>query len=274
MGMAIFCYYPAILSVVYSFTDWSPRGTTFNGLQNYKEIFSDPVFWKCIKNMAIMMFFSLLLTNAVTIAFAEMLFNLKSERSAVVYRFLFLLPILVPGMVTMLIWQSVIFSPESSGLANTILNSFGVAPLKWYYGKETALLSMILTGFPWIGGTSFLIYLAALQNIPESIIDAGKLDGLSTLKRIFLIDLRYLTGQIKYFVIMGIISGLQAFDFQLMFTLGGPDDATNVLGFYMYWNGINYSRYGYGAAVGMVMFGIALICTVFNFKILRKKEEE
>lgn len=274
LGMALFCYYPAALSVVYSFTDWSPRGARFIDVQNFVEIFSDAVFWICMKNMAIMIFFSLILSNVATIAFAEMLFNMKSERVSAIYRFVFMLPVLVPGMVTMLIWQSVIFSPEPSGLMNTLLSALGAQPLKWYYAKDTALMSMILTGFPWVGGTAFLIYLAALQNMPDSVIDASRLDGLSTWKRVFAMDIHFLKGQIKYFVIMGIIGGLQAFDFQLMFTLGGPDNATNVLGFYMYWNGINYFRYGYGAAVGMVMFVIALACTILNFRMLRKKEDE
>lgn len=139
--------------------------------------------------------------------------------------------------------------------------------------ENQALLSMILTGFPWVSGTSFLIYLAGLNNIPDSVYEALDLDGAGTWKRIFFIDLPLLKSQIKYFVMLGIIGGMQSFSMQLVFTSGGPNYATTVPGYYMYEKAFFSGEFGYAAAIGFFLFLITLIITVINNKFMKSTEE-
>ena len=89
--------------------------------------------------------------------------------------------------------------------------------MTWYAGEKTVLISLILTNFPWVAGTSFLIYLAGLQNIPHEVIEAATLDGITLPKRILYIDMPFILGQIRYFLILGFIGGLQNYNMQLLF---------------------------------------------------------
>lgn len=272
--MLVFSYYPPINSLLLSFTD-SNNGLWGNWIwfQNYAEILSDSVFWISLKNVLILTAFGLIVGNVMTILLAELLYNCHSQRAAAVYRFIFILTILVPNVVNLLIWQNLIFSAE--GVANAIVTALGGSKQTWYFGENTALISIMLTGFPWVGGTSFLIYLAGLQNIPPEIVEAGRLDGLTTFKRVFYIDFPFLMGQIKYFLILGIIGGIQNFNMQLIVTGSGPgtSNATNVPGFYLYEFAFTYGQFGKGAAVGMIIFVLTLAATIVNMTRMKTTEE-
>ena len=190
-----------------------------------------------------------------------------------VYKFAFVLPMLIPGMVTMLVWTQVIMSPETTGLFNTILAAFGLPKKSWFWGEETALISLLINGFPYMGGTGFLIYLAGLQNIPEEANEAAALDGITTWKRIFYIDLPLILGQIKFGIVLSCISSLQGFSMQLMITKGGPNYATTVPAYYMYSYAFTYNEFGYASAVGIIMFVVILLLTIFNNKFIRTEED-
>lgn len=278
--MLIFCYYPPISAMILSFTDEGSLAngfqTRFVGFQHYADIFSDPIFWKGMKNILILLVTNMLKGNIMSILLAELLFNLTYKKLSNALRFLFIIPILVPGVVSMLIWQKIVFSPEPSGLVNSLIIACGGEKLGWYFDdlhSGVPLLAIILTGFPWVGGTNFLIYLAGLQGIDESVIEASKLDGITTMQRVWYIDFPALIGQIKYFVIMGIIGGIQDYGVQLLFTMGGPNYATTVPGYYMYEKAFMYGEYGYASAVGMIIFIITLSLTIVNMKFINKKEE-
>jgi raffinose/stachyose/melibiose transport system permease protein len=205
---------------------------------------------------------------------AELLFNLKHKKASSAYRFLFVLPCLVPGIVTMLLWNKIVFAVNETGVVNAILLKIGLIdnPLTWYASEKMVLPSLILTNFPWVAGTSFLIYLAGLQSIPESIIEAAELDGITKFKRIIYIDFAYIRGQIKYFVILGFIGGLQNYSMQLLFTKGGPFYKSMVPGYYIYWQAFNNSRFGYACACGVIMFILIFSITLLTNKMKTSEE--
>ena len=271
--ICIFSVYPALSALFHSFTEWDLVSSKFIWFDNFTRLFADKIFWKSCVNLIILLVTGMIFGNIAPLCLAELLHNLRSTRASNVYRFLFILPALVPGMVNMLIWTKIVFSPFSSGLVNSFLENFGVEAQSWYFEEDTALLSMILTGFPWVAGTSFLIYLAGLNNIPESVYEAIKLDGASTWVRIFYIDLPLLKSQIKYFVMMGIIGGMQSFSMQLVFTSGGPNYATTVPGYYMYEKAFYTGEFGYAASIGFFLFVVTLIVTVINNKFMKSTEE-
>ena len=284
--MCIFCLYPTINAFLKSFTDWdgvhTPNVVWF---ENYREVFADKLFWKSLLNVVILTVVGMILGNAASIILAELMYNLHS-RMAAVYRFLFVLPAMVPGIIVMLLWQKLIFY-GSSGLANSILRLFGHDPISWFTNSNVVIvyLTIFLYGFPWMGGTSFLIYLAGLNGIDESVIDASKLDGLNTFSRIFVIDLPLIKGQLKYFLVMGIIGGLQNYTMQYAITYGGPGGTvigtygtflsdTMVPGYYIYsllYGGA--SAYGYACTMGVIMFLIILAITVLNNTVLKSEGE-
>lgn len=276
VGLLLFNYYPPIVAVIKSFTEWNGVNfTEFIWFRNYKEILTDPIFWKGIKNVVILTAFQILIGSVFAdIILAELIFNLKSEKASKFFRFAFLIPVLVPGMVGMLVWTKIILTSSPTGFLNYFIGIFGIEPRPWLGSKDTALISLMIMGFPWIGGSQFLIYLAGLYNIPASCVEASKLDGITAVKRIIYIDLPYLLGQVKYFVTLGFISGIQGFGVQMMITGGGPDYATTVPGYYMYNEAFGYSNYGYACAVGMILFVIIFVMTIINKVFLKTTEDK
>ena len=273
--LLLFSYIPPIYAIIYSFTDWGIfEEVSFIGFENYITLLTnDSAFWSSFGNVALFTISGLLFGNIAAIGLSEMLYNMKNEKLAAFFRYAFMLISIVPGVVSILVWEKIIFLPASSslqGVANAILELFGLKGLEWYASTDTIKLSIILTGFPFMGGTSFLIYLAGLQGINVSVVEASRLDGLSSFKRIIYIDLPLMKGQIKYFLLTGVIGGLQNYNMQLILQNG---NAASVPGYYIYKMGIEYSEMGYACAMGMVMFIVILALTLVNNLLLKNKED-
>ncbi len=275
VAVVLFCVYPVITAIVRSFMVWTPSHSKWVWMQNYTTLFKDELFSTAFKNMLVLVFGGLLTGNIMTLILAELLFNFALKRTEKVFRYLFLLPALVPGMVNVLLWKNVVLSADEIGLMNVVLSWIGVEPKAWYFDKSMVIFSMIFTNFPWVGGVSFLIYLSGLQSIPESVYEAAELDGLSRFKRVFVIDLPFLVGQIKYFIIVGIISGVQGYDLQLILGFSSVDPASTVPGYLLY----HYTfggdpQYGYASAIGVVLFALTLIVSSVANAVSDKMRKE
>jgi len=272
--ISLFCLYPAVSAVARSFMDWPLSGAgKWVWFANYRTLFTDNIFWKSSYNMLILVVFGMITANVATLFLAELLFNMRRQRVSKVFRYLFLIPSLVPGMVTILLWKNVVLSGGSGGLMNIIIGLFGAEPNAWYFSESMSKFSFILTGFPWVGGISFLIYLAGLQAIPESCFEAARLDGITTFKRLFYIDLPLLTGQLKYFLIIGVVGGVQAFDLQLIITDGGPNYSTAVPGYLLYLKTYGYSALGEASAIGVMLFIITFAVMLTANRLAAKRQE-
>lgn len=274
--LIVFAYYPPIKALIDSFFDVNRMSkVSFVGFDNYKEMFNDSLFISSIKNTVFFVLTGLITGNIMTILLAELLYHMKNQKLSGVFRLLFIIPMLVPGIVTILMWQIVVFGTD--GLMNNIIKSFGGSPSNFYYdltNEWVVKLSIIFTGFPWLGGTGFLIYLAGLQNIPASVNEACELDNCGPFKRVLKIDLPLIFSQLKYFLITGIIGGIQAFDLQLI-VIAAEKESSDVLGFYLYQHamgiGYDYPRPQYASAVGTFIFVITLILTIINNSIKRRE---
>ncbi len=273
---AVFCLYPVVSAFVTSFTDSRlGRFGNFVGFQNFADLFSDPVFWICIKNVLIFTSVGIICGNAMTIFLAELLHNLRYKHTNGFFKFLFMVPCVVPSIVILLVWQWCIFN--TNGFANQLLAAFqgeSFEPINWYYQAGPDMFAIIMTNFPWVGGTGFLIYLAGLQSISSEVYDAAKIDGCSWLRRVVQIDLPLIRPQLKYFFIMGVIGGLQNFDLQLIITGSGAGttNSVNVPGYYLYENAFisDSDRFGYASAIGVVLFIMTMGIAIYDFRNKRK----
>lgn len=273
--VALFCVYPVITAIVRSFMVWTPSKSEWVWFDNYTMLFNDELFGTAFENMLVLVLGGLLTGNVMTLILAELLFNFVMKKTEKVFRYLFLLPALVPGMVNVLLWKNVVLSADETGLLNVVLSWFGAQPQAWYFDKSMVIFSMIFTNFPWVGGVSFLIYLSGLQSIPESVYEAAELDGLSRFKRVFVIDLPFLVGQIKYFITIGIIGGVQGYDLQLILGFSSVDPASTVPGYLLY----HYTfggdpQYGYASAIGVILFVLTLIVSTIANAISDKMRKE
>ncbi len=277
VGLIIFSYYPPVFGVVQSFFDWDGTNQgTFVGIQNYVTLFQDEVFLNSIPTMLKIMIPRLLIGIAAPLVMAELIFCVKRAKAQNIYRILVLVPIVAPGVVGLLIWKN-IFDP-SSGLLTAIARLLGLvengAAVGWLTDPKLIIFSIIFMGFPWVGGTSVLIYTSGLMDISEDVFDAAKLDGVTTWQRIRLIDLPLLAGQIRYFLIFGIINGLQDYGTQMVLTQGGPGYSTYVPGYYMYIQAFAAGKMGYACAIGTVLFVCIMLLTMLAFRFTRSKENE
>lgn len=266
-------YYPALLVFKEAFYDWDGfRIENFIGLANFQEIARDPVFRLSLKNIFIILIFYLTIPFAMPIIVAEVIYNLVRERAQKFWRVFLLIPSIIPFLIILLLWQY-LYNPVD-GFLNTMLAQFGQPPQLWLSSPETALRSYMLIEFPWVSGTYMLIYLAGLQNIPQDVIDAARLDGASTWRRVFGIDLPLIMGQIKLIAILTVIQTFQRFVGVLILTDGGPANATMLPGLYLFQRAFQAHRLGYASAVGLVIFVFILILTLINQFVLKSADTE
>ena len=275
LGLLLFSYFPPASGIYHSFFDWNGVGEkSFLGLDNYRKLLGDKVFLPSIVTLFKIMLPRLVISILAPLIMAELIYCTRPGRLQAFYRVAVLLPIVAPGVVGLLIWKN-IFDPLS-GLLTTLVRTFGLLPAgavaDWLGDPRLVIFSIIFMGFPWVGGTSVLIYMSGLMNISTEVTDAARLDGASALQRILKIDIPLLSGQLRYFLIFGIIGGLQDYGTQIVLTSGGPGYATMVPGYYMYTQAFTAGNMGYACCIGTVMFGAILLFTSAAFRLLDRKK--
>lgn len=268
-----FSYYPALSAIYHSFTIWDGfRPEKWVGLQNYQEIFtSDIIFRKGFANMLLLTVWQVVRSSVFPLLGAALLYRMRNEKLAYFYRLVFVLPLVVPGVVAILVWRQ-LYEPNF-GLFNAILQGVGLPPSTWLNSPKTALPSLMFMGFPWIDGVGLLIYLAGLLAIPTEIIEAAKMDGASSVRRFFSMELPLIVPQIRLIVILNVIGSLQSFGWQLLVTRGGPNNATTVPAWEMYQSAMTEGRFGVASAVGVVLFLMIFVLTLINQSYIRSNVE-
>ena len=260
--IGVFSYYPAASALYHSFTDWNgitrPR---FLWLDNFAEMTGDKTLVASLSNMGIVTAWSLFITLTMPFLVAELIYAVRNERASYWYRLLFVIPIVVPWVVTLLVW-SFIYNPDV-GLLSAFTKAIGITKeFRWLGDPNMALYCLMFIGFPFAAGTNVLIYLAGLQGIDESIIDAASLDGAVGFRRVIHVDLPMISGQIRLLAVLAIIGGIQGYGSQYVLTRGGPGYATMVPGMWLYTTAFTFMRMGYASAIGTAMFLVILGLTV------------
>lgn len=272
--LAVFSLVPFAWAFYTSLFDYEVGGDSkFIGLANYVEYLQDPTFWPSFGNMALLTLFGVATVLVCPLLVARLIFNLSSERARYIYRLLFLVPIVVPGIAGTLIWRGLIYADH--GLLNETLRLIGLGSLArgWLSDPSSALASVAFIGFPFVGGINVLIYYAGFSSIPESVHDAAQLDGANGPRKFFRVEVPLLMSQVKLLLILAIIGGVQSFEGMFALTKGGPGFKTMLPGLWMYYNAFSFQRMGYACAIGVVLFFLILGLTVLNLKYLRSAEE-
>ncbi|MGC8972482.1 MAG: carbohydrate ABC transporter permease [bacterium] len=268
-----FNYYPAINALYHSLFEWDGIGyEKFIGIGNFINLFRDPVFIIALKNVLILAIAGVSISLTFPLLAAELTFNLRNLKMQYLYRTMFVVPMVVPGVVGLLLW-GFIYRPD--GLLNAILERVGLGNLcrPWLGDFNTALYAIIFIGFPWIGSFNYLIYLAGLQSISRELFESSIIDGATRLQQIFYIDIPMILGQVKLILILTIIGVMQGYTTQVVLTQGGPGYATMVPGMHMYNSAFQYYKMGYGCAIGTFLFGVILILTIISRKYIQAPTE-
>ncbi|MCI6454982.1 MULTISPECIES: carbohydrate ABC transporter permease [Hungatella] len=272
--LGVFKLYSSVYAVFRSFFEWDGgRISVFIGIQNYISLLSDATFGKSLLNLLILLVTSVIKVVTLPLLVAELVMSVKRELSSNLYKYLFVIPMVVPGVVMILLWRWIY---DYNGLLNGFLSALGLENFmhSWLGEQATALGALVFYQFPWVAGIQFLIFLAGLQGIDTSIYEATKIDGIGPVSRIFYIDIPLLTGQFRYLIITTIISTFQTFEHVLIMTNGGPGDSTIVPALHMYNETFSYYNMGYACAMGTVLFLITLGITAFNMKYIKGAENQ
>jgi len=270
--LILFKYYPVIIAFVRSFTDWnihqsSIREINFIGFDNFVKMVTEGYFLIGLKNLFMIIIADFIKVLTVPLLVAELVFHINSNRTKYWLRFLFVLPMVVPGIVNTLMWER-IYDP-TIGLLNNVLTTFGLEHLQrsWLGDPQTAIWAIIFMGFPFINSFAFLVYYGGLIDIPSSLFEAARADGSNGWWNFTRIHLPLITPQIKMLIVLTFINAVQDFSSIFILTSGGPGVTTYVPGLELYYNATRFGQYGYACALGLVMFIAILGGTIINLKM-------
>jgi raffinose/stachyose/melibiose transport system permease protein len=267
--IGVFSYYPAVRSLIGGFYQWNGFSPpTYAGVSQFREYLQSPTFGAEAKNLAILVGGSILITLVSQFTAAEIVTHLPARAGAIT-KYILVVPIVLPPLVLIEVWAYLL--QPGSGLIDKTLGAVGLPQVSWLSDPRTALLSILLVGFPWISNLGFLIFLGGLQNLPRDVLDAGRLDGLSAFRRVFSLDIPLLMPQFRIVVILSGIYAVQNFIPILLLTNGGPGTATLVPGLDMYQSAFQNDQYGYGMAIGTLLFVVMLIFTLAAMRLLRSR---
>lgn len=270
----LFTIYPLFDGLYMSFFEWSGLSgkKTFIGLANYRRLFADRVIPTTIFNDYFLVVVKVIFIMFLALLFAVVLTQLK-PRGAAFYRFVYFFPNVMPVVTTAILW-TFIFS-SNMGLLNAILDLVGAGELKrsWLGSLDTALpcIAVVLI---WAGvGLFMLMLMGAISNIPRELYEAASIDGASRWRQFFQITVPLIWPQIKTSVVYIIITTLNgSYVLVQLTTMGGPANATQVMGSYLYQQAFTNYNFGYAAAIG-VMILVLNLATVLVTQVLFKREK-
>jgi multiple sugar transport system permease protein len=286
MGFALLIGGPILFSVVTSFTRYDVlTEARYVGLSNYREVLSDPVFFKSLVNTAYMLL-RIPLVMAVGLGIA--LLVQSGVRGIPIYRSLLYVPAVMPVVATSLVWTWIFNAPQSL-LNRGVRWCFDTAPvhaLEWAIGLFTTTPfhlsaplwlqdpafskpALILMNV-WTAGGSMVIWLTGLQSIPKQLHEAASIDGAGVWRRFVSVTIPMLSPYILFNAIIGVIATMQIFTEAYIMTAGGPVDSTLFYAYYLFKQGFQFFRMGYASALAWILFVAVLALTLLQLWVSKR----
>jgi len=232
----------------------------FVGLANYRALVGDAAFGHALANTAIYVLF---VPVGMAVALALALLVNRRMRGVAFLRTVFFLPYITSFVAISLVWKWM-YDPDF-GLFNNILARLGLPPQPWLSSPATAMPSLMLMSVWMYAGYMMVIFLAGLQNIPESLYESARIDGAGAWQRFRRITLPMLRPTTFFVLVTMVIFMFQVFTAVYVMTEGGPLHATDVIVYHIYRNAWEYLRMGYASAMAWVLFGIVFVVTLVQY---------
>jgi len=269
--IAVFFLLPVAASLLLSFTDYdiyavgAPANARFVALANYARLLRDPVFWKALTNTC---YFALVggpLSVAVSLA-AALLVNARLVRFKGFFRTVFFAPVVTTLVAVAIVWRY-LYHPRY-GLINEALGWVGIGPIDWLGDTRWAMPAIILLAVWKNFGYNMVIFIAGLQNVPEQLYEAARLDGANAWQQFRRITLPMLAPTFFFVGVITMIGYLQLFAEPYVMTRGGePLNATLSVVLYMYKEGFRWWNMGYAAAIAFLLFAVILLATLLQLRL-------
>ena len=259
---------PICLSVYYGFTDYSGIGSyNFIGLENYKELLHDKVFWTALKNSLLLAIGFIFIQHPLALITAAVLDKLGGKAESF-FRCVYFIPNVISVAVIAYLWKF-IYNPDF-GLLNNIIKALGgKGDINWFSNNTAiwaVLIVLIWHGFGW----GMLIYYTGIKGIDPVLYEAAAIDGADQKTSFFKITLPLMKPVIQVNVTMAVISALKQMETVYLLTNGGPGNSTQFTANYLYQQAFKAFKYGYGNAIGVVFIITCLVATVLLNKIFGK----
>ena len=257
---AVFVLAPVIVTLVLSFTYYDPMaGSRWVGLENFQRFFTGDrslqIFWNtlCFATFAVTgnVIVGLLLALALNRAMPAVLLYL--------FRLAYFLPVIIAAAFVSIVWGY--FYGDDLGVINYYLIRLGIAPIHWLTSSHTAMMSIIIMDIWKNAGFFMIIFIAALQGVPKSIMDAAIMDGSSYWRRFFRIVLPWISPVVFFAIVYASIGALQVYESIVILTRGGPGDATRSMSIHIVEEAFDNFEIGYAASVSVIMTLVILIIT-------------
>jgi ABC-type sugar transport system permease subunit len=267
----IFIFAPSILTIVGSFYTFglTSQNWAWAGLDNYTHAATDPIFWIALRNNVIIVLGSIALQVGIGTILAAIL-DRGLPRGSTFFRTIIFMPMVVSAVAVALIWL-IILDPNI-GILNAIVKGIGLAPpQRGWLGDPNISIWMVLVVAAWqYTGFMMVLILAGLQGIPKEHYEAAAIDGAVGLRAFWHITLPSIRNVLLVAVLITTIGGFKVFDFIFVLTQGGPANATQVLGTYIYLQAFNLTNMGYANAIAVVLLAIAVALGWMQLKASRR----
>jgi multiple sugar transport system permease protein len=271
--IGLFFFVPVVASLLLSVTDFdlysiaNRQNARFVGLRNYRELLENPVFWLALKNT---LYFAVVggpLNVAVSLG-AALLVNAKAVRFRTLFRTAYFLPFVTTLVAVAIVWRY-LYHPDY-GLLNHMLGFFGIQPVNWLGDPRWAMPAIILLSVWKNFGYNMLVFIAALQGIPEDLYEAASLDGAGAVRSFWHVTLPQLAPTFFFIGVITMIGYFQLFAESYVMTNGGPLKSTTSLVLFMYEEGFRWWRLGVAAAIAFLLFLLISVWTLAQLWLDRR----
>jgi multiple sugar transport system permease protein len=274
--IAVFMVWPAVWAVVQSFTNKSLTGPTalnpeFVGLENYARLLEDTEFHSSLVKTFLFVLLSAILGQTVLgflIAYLMARRPRWNLRFTPIFAAIFILPLAAPETVAALAWAS-LATGTKEGLINNAIGAFGAEPVQWLqdYAFETIVIVNIWRGITF----AMILFAAAIEGVPESVLEASMVDGATSRQRLLRIVIPILRPQILIFLMLTTITTVGIFGLVYFLTRGGPGNATEIIGIYIYNRAFKFFDIGLGSAASVILLVILLALGVYYVRLMREQ---
>jgi multiple sugar transport system permease protein len=260
----IFVLAPVVVTCILSFTYFDPMaGSRWVGLDNYVRFFTDDrsqqIFWNTLR------FTAFAVTGNICVG---MLFALALDREMpgpllYFFRLAFFLPVIIAAAFVSIVWGY--FYGDDLGVINYYLIHLGLSPIHWLTSSRYAMMSIVIMDVWKNAGFFMIIFIAALQGVPKTLVEAAVMDGAGYWRRFFRIVLPWISPVVFFAIVYASIGALQVFESIVILTQGGPGDATRSMSIYIVEEAFDSFEIGYAASVAVIMTVVILAITVLQF---------
>lgn len=260
-----FVVIPMAMGIITSFTDSHMGGSQFIGLANYAKLMTDEKFLKSVLNTVIIVAVSVPAVTFFSLWVSSSIYKMKAGICSF-FRCVFYLPVVTGSVAVVVVWKWMF--DTYNGLFNYGLKSMGLGSINWLGDSRTALLCVIVILFTTSIGQPIVLYVSALGNVDQSLIEAAEVDGANKLQTFWLIKWPASMPTTLYIMVITTINSFQCFALIQLLTSGGPNYSTSTVMYLLYETAFKTYQYGYADAMGVVLAIVIALFSAVQFKVM------